>query len=108
VDIAFEAAGDNDAVESAIEATRPGGKVILIGIPHDDRTAFSASVARRKGLTLKLVRRMKHTYPLAIRLVQSGVVDLNSLVTHRFPLADYTSAFETARSREGIKVVIKL
>jgi L-iditol 2-dehydrogenase len=108
VDIVFEAAGDNHAVESAMGATRPGGKVILIGIPDDDRTAFSASVARRKGLTIKLVRRMKHTYPLAIRLVQSGVVDVRSLVSHRFPLAEYKAAFEIARRREGIKVVITL
>lgn len=106
VDIAFEAAGDNDAVESAVGAARPGGKVILIGIPDDDRTQFSASIARRKGLTLKLVRRMKHTYPRAIRLIQSGVVDVSALVTHRFPLAQYRAAFETARKREGIKVVI--
>jgi L-iditol 2-dehydrogenase len=106
VDVAFEAAGDNDAVESAIGAVRPGGKVILIGIPDNDRTAFSASAARRKGLTLKLVRRMKHTYPRAIGLIQSGVVDVKSLVTHCFPLAEYKTAFETARKREGLKVVI--
>lgn len=108
VDIAFEAAGDNNAVESAIGAARPGGKVLLIGIPADDRTQFSASVARRKGLTLKLVRRMKHTYPRAIRLIQSGVVEASALVTHRFPLAQYRTAFETARNREGIKVVMTL
>jgi L-iditol 2-dehydrogenase len=105
-DIVFEAAGDNAAVESALGAARPGSKVILIGIPGDDRTAFSASVARRKGLTLKLVRRMKHTYPRAIRLIQSGLVDVNALVTHRFPLTEYKAAFETARKREGIKVVM--
>lgn len=92
VDIAFEAAGENEAVESAILATRPGRQVILIGIPDDDRTVLPASVARRKGLTLKLVRRMKHTYPLAIQMVKSGVVDVRSLVTHRFPLSEYKTA----------------
>ncbi|MGD9099750.1 MAG: alcohol dehydrogenase catalytic domain-containing protein, partial [Anaerolineae bacterium] len=65
VDVAFEAAGENEAVEAAIAACKPGARVILIGIPSDDRTAFDASVARRKGLTLKLCRRMKHTYPRA-------------------------------------------
>jgi L-iditol 2-dehydrogenase len=108
VDIAFEAAGDNEAVETAILATRPGRQVILIGIPDDDRTEFSASVARRKGLTLKLVRRMKHTYPRAIQMVKSGLVDVRSLVTHRFPLSEYKAAFETAKKREGLKVVIEL
>jgi len=108
VDIAFEAAGDHDAVETAIMATRPGRQVILIGIPDDDRTVFSASVARRKGLTLKLVRRMKHTYPRAIQMVKNGVVDVRSLVTHRFPLSEYKAAFETAKKREGLKIVIEL
>jgi L-iditol 2-dehydrogenase len=107
VDIAFEAAGDNEAVATAIRATRPGRQVILIGIPDDDRTAFPASIARRKGLTLKLVRRMKHTYPLAIQMVQNGVVDVRSLVTHRFPLSEYRTAFETAKKREGLKIVIE-
>ena len=107
VDIAFEAAGENEAVEAAIMAVRPGRQVILIGIPDDDRTVFTASAARRKGLTLKLVRRMKHTYPRAIEMVRSGVVDVRSLVTHRFPLSDYKAAFETAKNREGIKVVIE-
>jgi L-iditol 2-dehydrogenase len=107
VDIAFEAAGENEAVEAAIMATRPGRQIILIGIPDDDRTSFTASVARRKGLTLKLVRRMKHTYPCAIEMVKSGAVDVTSLVTHRFPLSDYKKAFETAQKREGIKVVIE-
>jgi L-iditol 2-dehydrogenase len=107
VDIAFEAAGANEAVQTAILATRPGRQVILIGIPDDDRTEFPASVARRKGLTLKLVRRMKHTYPRAIQMVQRGVVDVRSLVTHRFPLSEYKTAFETAKKREGIKVVIE-
>jgi len=107
VDIAFEAAGANEAVETAILATRPGRQVILIGIPDDDRTVIPASIARRKGLTLKLVRRMKHTYPRAIQMVKSGIVDVRSLVTHRFPLSEYKTAFETAKKREGLKVVIE-
>ena len=81
--------------------------MILIGIPENDRTMFTASIARRKGLTIKIVRRMKHTYPRAIQLVQRGVVDVRSLVTHRFPLSEYGAAFETAKKREGIKVIIE-
>jgi len=106
VDVAFEVAGENEAVEVAIAAVKPGGKVILVGIPSDDRTAFTASIARRKGLTIKLVRRMKLTYPRAIRLVESGAVDVRSLVTHHFPLERSVEAFAVAQRREGIKVVI--
>ena len=108
VDVAFEAAGVQDAVDDAVAAVRPGGKVILAGIPDDDRTSFSASIARRKGLTIKLVRRMKHTYPRAIELVSKGLVDVRSIVTHRFPLTQASEAFRVAERREGLKIIIEV
>ena len=108
VDVAFEAAGENAAVENAFAAVKPGGCVLLAGIPADDRTSFSASIARRKGLTIKLVRRMKLTYPRAIQLVESGKVDVRSLVSHQFPLDQTQQAFNLAQKREGLKVIIYL
>ena len=107
VDVAFECAGVAGALDDALAAARPGGRVVLVGIPDDDRTAFTASVARRKGLTLLLSRRMKHTYPRAIRLVQSGQVEVESLITHRFPLDQTPAAFEVAQRREGLKVIVE-
>jgi L-iditol 2-dehydrogenase len=108
VDVAFEVARGQGAVDDALAAVIPGGKVILTGIPDHDTTSFSASVARRKGLTIKLVRRMKHTYPRAIQLVSQGLVDVRSLVTHRFPLAKALEAFAVAERREGLKVMINV
>jgi L-iditol 2-dehydrogenase len=107
VDVAFEVAGEQGAVETSIAAVTAGGKVILVGIPSDDRTAFPAAEARRKGLTIKLSRRMKHTYPRAIELVSNGQVDVRSLVTHRFPLEKTAEAFAVAARREGLKVIIE-
>ncbi len=108
VDVAFEAAGEQDAVDMAIAAVAPGGNVILVGIPSEDHTSFRASIARRKGLTIKLVRRMKHTYPRAIKLVSRGLVDVCSIVTHRFPLAEAREAFRLAERREGLKTIIEV
>jgi L-iditol 2-dehydrogenase len=107
LDVAIEAAGVQAAVDAAVEAVRPGGRVVLAGIPSDERTSFPASSARRKGLTILLVRRMKHTYPRAIALAVAGRVDLRSVVTHRFPLADARTAFELAARREGLKVIVE-
>jgi L-iditol 2-dehydrogenase len=107
VDVAIEAAGVNDAVETAIDAVRPGGTVVLTGIPGDDRTSFTASAARRKGLTIKITRRMKHAYPRAIQLVQRGMVDVRSIVTREYPLDDFHQAFSAASRWEGLKTVIK-
>jgi L-iditol 2-dehydrogenase len=107
VDVAFEVAGDQGAVDTAVKTCKPGGRVILCGIPSDDKTSFKASTARRKGLTIKVVRRMKNTYPRAIKLVASGLIDVESLITHRFSLADSAEAFRVASAREGLKVIIK-
>jgi L-iditol 2-dehydrogenase len=108
VDVVFEAAGTPEAVETAMQMAKPGGTVMLIGIPSEDETHFTASVARRKGLTIKVVRRMKNTYPAAIRLVQQGRVDVRSIVTHRFPLERTTEAFQLAARREGEKVIVEV
>ncbi len=94
VDVAFEAAGAPETPDQAARVTRPGGKVVVAGIPSEDVMTLTASVVRRKGLTIKMVRRMKHTYPHAIALVHKGMVDVKSLVTHVFPLERIAEAFE--------------
>ena len=107
LEVVFEAAGDDGkAVETCIHSARRGATAVLIGIPNNDRTSFSASAARRRGLTIKVARRMKHTYPTAIRLVSQGQIDLKSLITHEYLLSQFQTAFETAARREGVKVLI--
>lgn len=106
VDVAFEVAGTDAAVDAAMTAARPGGRVVLVGIPDDDRTTFRASLARRKGLTIALSRRMNDIYPRAIGLVAQGRVDVASLVTDRYPLAETAAAFTNAAARRGLKTIV--
>jgi L-iditol 2-dehydrogenase len=106
VDVAFEVAGTDDAVLTCMTLVRPGGRVVLAGIPDDDRTSFHAALARRKGLTIAMVRRMKDIYPRAISLVARGVIELDWLVSQRFPLVEAAAAFTVAARREGVKTVI--
>ena len=108
VDVSFEVAGTDEAVGAALEATRPGGRVVLVGIPDGDRTSFSASTARRKGLTLLLSRRMtRHDLPRAIALVATGDISLAGLVTERHGLAQWDEAFAKLTERRGLKVVLE-
>jgi L-iditol 2-dehydrogenase len=107
VDVAFEAAGSDEAVRVAVESVRPGGRVVLAGIPGDDAIRFQASVARRKGLTIAMVRRMNEVYPRAISLAERGVVDLGSVVTSRTGLGEIPAAFGAAARRTGLKAIIE-
>lgn len=106
-DVTFDASGSDDAVELALRMARPGARVVLAGIPERDATSFRASVARRKGLTLVMVRRMKDVYARATHLVERGHIEVASIVTDRFPLADVEQAFRTAATRNGLKVVVE-
>lgn len=107
-DVAFEVAGDDGAVDAALDAVRPGGRVVFVGIPDGDRTTFSASTARRKGLTLLLSRRMtSDDLVRAIDLVESGDVSLSGFVTERHRLDDADAAFAALVARSGIKIVIE-
>lgn len=103
----YEVTNRGDSLDVCLRMARPGARVILVGIPEGDRSTFRASLARRKGLTLALVRRMKATYPRAIALVASGKVDVASLVTQVEPLDNIGQAMADAATRSGIKVLVE-
>jgi threonine dehydrogenase-like Zn-dependent dehydrogenase len=107
VDVAFECAGHNNAFTAAINNAVPGGRVVIVGIPVDTQLSFDASVVRGKGLTISYQRRSHPVYLRAMRLVQAGLVDLASVVSHEFPLSDAANAFVFAEKRGGLKVVLR-
>jgi L-iditol 2-dehydrogenase len=105
--VTFEAAGNDEGVALAMASVRPGGRVVLAGIPGDDFIRFGASPARRKGLTIAMVRRMNEVYPRAISLAERGVVDLGSVVTSRTGLGEIPGAFGAAAGRTALKAIIE-
>jgi L-iditol 2-dehydrogenase len=107
--VVIEAAWATETVQQSMELARPGGRVVLVGIPSEDRLAIKASAPRRKGLTVKFCRRMKHTYPRAIHLAGHGRVNLRALISHRFPLAQAAAAFalNAAYRDQVVKIIIE-
>jgi L-iditol 2-dehydrogenase len=106
-DVVFDVAGTEEAVGSALAVAAPGGRVVLVGIPDGDRTSFSASLARRKGLTLLLARRMRSSHlAQAATLVAERRVDLGGLVGERHPLAAGGPAWDALVSQRTLKVVV--
>ncbi len=108
VDVAYEAAGDDGALDDSIAATRPGGRVVLVGIPDHDRSSFHAAAARRKELTFVFCRRMRaDDLPRAILAAESGRFELSSLVSARYRLDEGPQAFRDLVDRRGLKVVVE-
>ena len=103
VDVAFEAGSGGEALQQAAEILAPGGRLIAVGVDEDDRFLLRHSTLRRKGLTIRMVRRMKHSYGRAIQLAQQGQIDLLALVSHHYPLERAPEAYAAnAAYREGV------
>jgi len=108
LDLAIEVSGEDEALAAAMDAVKPGARIVLVGIPSPDRTTFPASVARRKELTIQLSRRMAATdLARATALAATGAVRLGMLVTDRHPLEDAQEAFSCLVERRGIKIVVE-
>jgi L-iditol 2-dehydrogenase len=106
-DVVFETAGTDSGVTSAVMAARPGGGVVLIGIPAGDRTSVVASVARRKELTLSWCRRMlPEDLRRAAELAAGPLAGLGRIVSHRYPMAAAAEAFQVLVDRSGLKVMV--
>ncbi len=94
LDTVFECCGQQDAVDQAVDLLKPGGKLMLVGIPETDRISLTIDKARRKELCLQNVRRQNHCMQAALDLIATGTVNVDFMVTHRFGLADTQRAFD--------------
>ncbi|KAK8927424.1 hypothetical protein H634G_05298 [Metarhizium anisopliae BRIP 53293] len=106
--LTMECTGVESSISAAIWATKFGGKVFIIGVGKNEiNIPFMRASVREVDIQLQY--RYSNTWPRAIRLVESGVIDLSRLVTHRFPLEDALKAFETSADPKSgaIKVQIQ-
>ncbi len=94
-DIVFECAGAHQTLWNMCEVGAAGAHVAVIGSSHDDRVIFSSGTSRRKGITMRFVRRSLHTLGPCIDLCEKGALDIEPLVTHRFDASAVDEAFDT-------------
>lgn len=106
--VALECTGVESSISAAIWAVKFGGKVFVIGVGKNEINIPFMRLSVRE-IDLQFQYRYCNTWPRAIRLVQSGIIDMKKLVTHRFQLEDAIEAFKTAADPKtgAIKVQIK-
>ena len=91
LDAAFECCGQQAALDQAVELLKPGGKLMLVGIPTEFRVSFEIDSLRRKEICIQNVRRQNECVTAAIDLLAGGKVKTDLMITHRFSF-DQTSA----------------
>ena len=110
IDIACECAGQQETIDQTIDLLRPGGKLMLVGIPQFERFSFPVDKIRRKEITIINVRRQNRTTDTAMKLVAAGKAEIDFMATHRFKLQQAKDAFDlVADYRDAvIKAMIEL
>ncbi len=106
IDVFVDASGVPAAISAGLNALRPGGRAVLVGMGTSVAPA-PLSVIRNRELEVTGVFRYANTWPTARELVASGAVDLDRMVTARFPLAQATAALETSSRPDSIKVIVR-
>lgn len=105
-DVLLECSGAPTALADGLWRLRTNGRAAMVGMPKQDVT-LALSRLNVNELTIGLVNRYAHTWPIAIELISSGRVDVSSLVTHRFPLDETADAIMLARNvPDSVKAII--
>jgi L-iditol 2-dehydrogenase len=103
LDVVFECCGQQEALDTAVEILKPGGKLIIVGIPEFERWSFSADLSRRKELTMINIRRQNNCAHETLEMLASGKVNGSAMITHRFPFSRIAEAFDTVSNyKDGV------
>jgi L-iditol 2-dehydrogenase len=110
MDVVYECAGQQETIDQAVDLLKPGGKLMLIGIPRGDRISLSIDKIRRKEVTIINIRRQNGCTRATMDLVASRKVQADFMVTHRFKLDRVQEAFELVASyKDGVvKAMIEM
>ncbi len=103
LDVVFECCGQQEALDQAVDLLKPGGKIIIAGIPEFDNWSLNVENTRRRELMIQFIRRQIDCTETAIEMMHTGRIDVSNMTTHRFPFSGTKEAFDLVASyRDGV------
>lgn len=103
LDVVFECCGQQEALDQAVDLLKPGGKIIIAGIPEFDKWSLNVENTRRRELMVQFIRRQVDCTETAIEMMHTGKIDVSNMITHRFPFSRTKEAFDLVASyRDGV------
>ena len=103
LDVVFECCGQQEAIDQALLLLKPGGKLMIVGIPETDRLSFKVDTMRHREVTIYNVRRQNNCAEKALKMIDNGLFKVDNWATHRFKFSDTKKAFDlVADYRDGV------
>ena len=106
-DVVFEASGSPRAFDGLFDLVRPGGAVVLVGLPVE-KVSFDVAGAISKEVRIETVFRYANIFDRALELIASGKVDLKPLITATFNFSQSIAAFERAAAGRASDVKLQI
>nr|CAD6618059.1 NAD(P)-dependent alcohol dehydrogenase [Rhizobium sp. Khangiran2] len=106
-DVVFEASGSPRAFDGLFDLVRPGGAVVLVGLPVE-KVSFDVAGAISKEVRIETVFRYANIFHRALELIASGKVDLKPLITATFNFSQSIAAFERAAAGKASDVKLQI
>lgn len=107
VDVVFECSAAPSALQDALLATRPGGAIVQVGVTGNIQIPLNILVG--KEIALRGTHRFDVEFARAAALIDQGGIDVQPIITGRYPLEDARAAFEAAADRSrSVKVQLAL
>jgi L-iditol 2-dehydrogenase len=105
-DVCFEAVGSQAALSEALKCVRKLGQMVVLatsGTPYtvDIRTMFMREITLTGAVSTD-----PHSWDIALSLLEKGLVDLSSLVSHVLPLHCWQEGIKKGKEREGLKIML--
>ena len=93
--VIFDAAGKPASINASIRSARPGGRIVVIGIPSEPLTPVEFWPALHAEVTIKVQKRNNGNDHDALHLIEAGKITPEMILSHKFPLEDGARAFAT-------------
>ena len=109
-DVVIDCSGSQIGLGQTVEFVKPGGTIVLMGMPPQDLTEYNFTRLIWKEASIKTSFRYRNRFPSAIAALETGLIDLDGMITHEFALKEISEGFDyVANNKEKvIKAVVKL
>ena len=109
MDVVIEAAGAAKTIQQAVDLVRRGGVITMVGLAPENIIPFDFSKLMDKVAEIKPIFRYKNQYPVAIKALASGKIDVSGIISDEYVFEDVEKAFckNSEEKSDVVKILIR-
>ncbi len=106
-DVVVECAGVAASIDTAFDVVRKRGRVSLMGLPGRKLEVDIEKISYKELQVSGGIGQRRSAWERSLRLMESGAVDPQKLISHELPLTDFQQAFNMMENQQGLKILLR-